>query len=127
MKVEFRKAPNTPKEFEISLNSVKFLGTFSRISNKLAKIHSNIVGDYNVECYKCGNEINKKVDENYTFTVSDGILSTKDEREDEIIIEIDDHIIDFDAILNSELESLKSDYYICNSCDTNENFVDIEI
>jgi hypothetical protein len=127
MKIEFRKVPNIEKEFEISLNSVKFLGSFSRISNKLVRITSQIEGNLDVECCKCGNSIGKVIDENLIFTVSDGILSTKDEREDEIIIEIDDHIIDFEAILNSELESIKSDYYICDNCSTNDNFVDIEI
>ena len=127
MKVEFRKVPNTAKEFEIISNSVKFLGTFSKISNRLVKIDSEIIGNYEVECCKCGNEISKKIDEKINFTVSDGIFSSEDEKENEIIIEIDNHIIDFEEILNSELESFKSDYYVCDNCDTNEQFVDIEI
>jgi len=127
MQIEFRKVPNIEKEFEISLNSVKFLGTFSRISNKLVKITSQIKGNLDVECCKCGNSISKDLDESLVFTVCDGILSTQEEKEDEIIIEIDDHIIDFEEILQSELESIKSDYYICDNCTTNDNFVDIEI
>ena len=38
MKIEFRKIPLNSSEFKIDLNSVKFLGTFSKISSKLAKI-----------------------------------------------------------------------------------------
>jgi uncharacterized metal-binding protein YceD (DUF177 family) len=127
MKVEFRKVPNIEKEFKISLNSVNFLGTFSRISNKLVRIDAQIKGNYPVECYKCGNEFTVDIDENHIFTVSDGIFSSEDERENEIIIEIDNHIIDFEEILTSELESLNSEYHICDSCSTNDTFVDIEI
>ena len=127
MKVEFRKVPNIEKEFKISLNSVNFLGTFSRISNKLVRIDAQIQGNYPVECYKCGNEFTVNIDENHIFTVSDGIFSSEDERENEIIIEIDNHIIDFEEILTSELESLNSEYHICDSCSTNDTFVDIEI
>ena len=42
MKIEFRKIPLQDSEFEISSNSVKFLGTFSKISSKLAKINSKL-------------------------------------------------------------------------------------
>ncbi|MCK5294243.1 MAG: hypothetical protein KAJ49_06280 [Arcobacteraceae bacterium] len=127
MKVEFRKVPNIAKEFKISLNSVNFLGTFSRISNKLVRIDAQIEGNYPVECCKCGKEFAVNIDEKHIFTVSDGIFSSHDERENEIIIEIDDHIINFEDILNSELESLNSEYHICNDCATSDNFVDIEI
>ena len=127
MKVEFRKVPNIAKEFKISLNSVNFLGTFSRISNKLVKIDAQIVGNHPVECCKCGKKFIVSIDEKQVFTLSDGIFSSEDERENEIIIEIDNHIINFEDILNSELESLNSEYHICDDCSTNDSFVDIEI
>ena len=127
MKVEFRKVPNIEKEFKISLNSVNFLGTFSRISNKLAKINSHIEGIVPVECYKCGKELSINIDEKQIFTLSDGVFSSENERENEIIIEVDNHIVNFEDILNSELESLGSEYHLCDDCSANDNFVDIEI
>ncbi len=127
MKIEFRKVPNNEKDFEIDLNSVKFLGTFSKISNKLVIINSRIVGKHTVLCCKCGNEIEILLDEAQVFKVSDGIFSSDEEENGEIIIECDNHIIDFEDILNSELESINSDYHICSICNTNDNFVDIEI
>jgi len=127
MKIEFRKIPNIPKEFEISSNSVKFLGIFSKITNKLVKIEANIIGDYDVECCKCGNKIIKKLNEKNIFIISDGIFSSENnDIDEEIIVEVDNHIVDFDEILQSELESIKSDYYICDNCTTNKRFVDIE-
>jgi len=127
MKVEFRKVPQVPKEFKICVDSVNFLGTFSRISNKLAKIDAKIEGNFDVECYKCGKELTVNIDEKHIFTISDGVFDSDNERENEIIIEIDNHILNFEDILNSELESLSSEYHTCKDCDTNDKFVDIEI
>jgi len=127
MKIEFSKLPRNKNDFEISSDSVKFLGNFCRISGTIAKIDSKIIGNYDVECCKCGNTINKSIDENIIYTLVDGSLSSKDEREDEVIIEVNNHTVDFDEILNSELESVKSDYYFCDNCNTNDEFVDIEI
>jgi len=67
-----------------------------------------------------------KLDEKQVFILSDGIFSSNDEKEDEIVIEIDNHIVDFNEILNSELESINSDYHICEDCKTNDKFVEIE-
>lgn len=127
MKIEFSKLPRNRQKFEISSNSVKFIGTFCRITATIAKIDAIIKGNFEVECCKCAKNISQSVDENIVYTLSDGAISLKDEREDEIIIEIDNHIVDFDDILNSELESINSDYYLCDSCSANGQFVDIEI
>jgi len=127
MKIEFSKLPRNEHEFEIIKDSVKFLGTFSRITGTIARINSNIIGNFDIECCKCGQILKKNIDQKIVYTLSDGEISLKDERENEIIIEVNNHIVDFEEILNSEIESIKSDYYICDNCDTNEKFVDIEI
>ena len=127
MKIEFRKLPVEPTEFEISSNSVKFLGTFSKITSNLAKIDTTLLGNCDVDCCKCGTTLNIELDEKINFLVSDGIY-TPDDRDDEesIVIEIDDHIVDFNEILHSEIESLNSEYYICDACKENDKFVEIE-
>jgi len=114
-------------EFEILSNSVKFLGTFSKISSNLTKINSSLLGDCSVDCCKCGEIITINLDEKINFLVSDGIYSSDDRKDEEyVIIESKDHILDFDEILHSELESLKSEYYICDICKKNDNYVEIE-
>jgi hypothetical protein len=127
VKIEFRKLPVEPTEFEISSNSVKFLGTFSKITSNLAKIDTTLLGNCDVDCCKCGTTLNIELDEKINFLVSDGIY-TPDDRDDEesIVIEIDDHIVDFNEILHSEIESLNSEYYICDACKENDKFVEIE-
>ena len=126
MKIEFRKIPLQETEFEISSNSVKFLGTFSKISSKLAKIDSKLSGNYDVDCCKCGKTFEISVDFELQFLLSDGIYSSDKDEEEFVIIEVEDHILDFDEILHSELESLKSEYHVCDNCKNNDELVEIE-
>ena len=127
MKIEFRKIPLNATEFEINTDSVKFLGTFSKISSKLAKINANLNGNCDVDCCKCGKTLSINLDENINFLVSDGIYSSSDKEDDNfVIIEVEDHLLDFDDILLSEIESQKSEYYICSTCEENKNFIEIE-
>jgi hypothetical protein len=127
MKIEFRKIPLNKTIFEIDSNSVKFLGTFSKISSKLAKISADLNGNCDVDCCKCGKSITINIDENTNFLVSDGAYESNQHNDEEfVIIEAQDHILDFDDILHSEIESLKSEYYVCDTCKNNDNLVEIE-
>jgi|SaaInl47_10m_RNA_FD_contig_31_2406251_length_1120_multi_12_in_0_out_0_3 hypothetical protein len=126
MKIEFRKIPLQETEFEIISNSVKFLGTFSKISSKLAKIKSVFIGNYDVDCCKCGLTFNVEIDNEIIFLACDGIYSSEQDNEELVIIEVEEHIVDFNEILHSEIESLKSEYHVCDTCKKNDNFVEIE-
>jgi uncharacterized metal-binding protein YceD (DUF177 family) len=121
MQIEFRKVPLQPKNFELNSNSVKFLGSFCKISQKLVKINSIINGEVEVNCYKCGETFSQKIEEDIDFLVSDGICEVDDEKNlDDIIIECENSMIDFDEILNGEVESFQSDYHLCNNCNEND-------
>jgi hypothetical protein len=127
MKIEFRKIPLNSSEFKINSNSVKFLGTFSKISSKLAKISANLSGECDVDCCKCGKIVTISIDDSINFLVSDGNYEPNQHDDEEfVIIEAQNHILDFDDILHSEIESLKSEYYVCNACKNNDNLVEIE-
>ena len=127
MKIEFTKVPLNGTEFEINSNSVKFLGTFSKISSKLAKISANMNGNCDVDCCKCGKIIAINIDENIDFLVSDGNYEPNQHNDEEfVIIEAQNNILDFDDILHSEIESLKSEYYICDTCKNNDDLVELE-
>ena len=126
MKIEFRKIPLQESEFEISSNSVKFLGTFSKISSKLAKINSKIHGNCDVDCCKCGITFDVPLDLEMKFLLSDGIYSSEQDDGEFVIIEVEDHILNFNEILHSELESLRSEYHVCDNCKNNDNLVEIE-
>ena len=114
MKIEFRKVPHTPKEFNAEFNSVKIEGTFCKISQSLVKVDAILKGSTDVDCCRCGTSEIINVDEDLHLLLSDGLYK-KDESE-YLVIEVENGLIDFDDIIESELNSVKSDYHICNSC-----------
>ncbi len=120
MKIEFRKIPQNTSEFDISSDSVKFSGVFSKISTNIAKVDGTIEGNFTVDCCRCGEEMSIPLSEKTEFLLSDGIYKQKDE-DDLIVIEVEDHFVDFEELLQSELESLRSEFYTCDKCKDNED------
>ena len=114
MKIEFRKAPQTTKELEIDYNSVKIEGTFCKISQSLVKVDAVLLGNTDIDCCRCGISEIIEVDEELHLLLSDGVYN-KDESE-YLVIEVENNLIDFDEIIESELNSIKSDYHICKDC-----------
>jgi hypothetical protein len=114
MKIEFRKAPQTPKELEIEYNSVKIEGTFCKISQSLVKVDAVLLGNTDIDCCRCGITEIIEVNEELHLLLSDGVYN-KDESE-YLVIEVENNLIDFDEIIESELNSIKSDYHICKDC-----------
>lgn len=121
MKIEFRKVPSTPKELVIELDSVKIEGTFCKISQSLVKIDAELVGNTDIDCCRCGKTEIIEVDETLNFLLSDGIY--KNDESEELVIEIENSTIDFDEIIQGELNCIKSDYFICEDCSqSNDDF-----
>jgi len=114
MKIEFRKVPQTPKELEVEYNSVKIEGTFCKISQSLVKVDAVLLGNTDIDCCRCGITEVIEVDEELHLLLSDGVYN-KDESE-YLVIEVENNLIDFDEIIESELNSIKSDYHICKDC-----------
>ena len=114
MKIEFRKAPQTTKELVVEYNSVKIEGTFCKISQSLVKVDAVLLGNTDIDCCRCGITEVIEVDEELHLLLSDGVYN-KDESE-YLVIEIENNLIDFDEIIESELNSIKSDYHICKDC-----------
>jgi len=124
MKIEFRKVPHTPKELNVEYNSVKFEGTFCKISPSLVKIQGHLLGDLTLTCSRCGIDDTVALDEKSDFLLSDGIYKSNSE-DDELVIEIENGLIDFDEIIQSEINSIQSDYHICTSCE-DRDFIEKE-
>lgn len=126
MKIEFKKIPTSEKSFSYEVDSVKIEGTFCRMSPSLIKIKSQLMGTMPVECCVCGKDFAIELDESLELLVSFGPYNGKIIGE-EIVFEADEEIVDFDAILASETESIKSDYHICDVCCENDDDVEFEI
>jgi uncharacterized metal-binding protein YceD (DUF177 family) len=125
MKIEFRKVPLQESALELSSQTAKLSGTFCKISSKLVKIEANLTGSLDVECCKCGKTFPISLNERVELLVSDGEYQSS--QEDElVVVEVDDSFVDFSEILESELESIRSEYYICDECNTKDNEINIE-
>ncbi len=120
MKIEIKKVPFNKKEFKTSFNSVEIEGTFSRISASLVDIDAKLKGSTIISCSRCGAECPIDLCEEEKFLISDGIY--KDDQHKDLVIEVQDGVIDFDEIIESELESIRSDYYLCEECSQDDSF-----
>ncbi len=125
MKIEFRKVPQSPRDLISEFNSVKIEGTFCKISASLVKVDVNLTGETSVECCRCGENDTITLDENLNFRISDGVYNNKSSDLEDLIIEVENSIIDFDEIIQSELSSIYSDYHICSNC-SDVDFVEQE-
>ena len=114
MKIEFKKVPQITKELEVIYDSVKIEGTFCRISQSLVKVEAVLKGNTDIDCCRCGTTEVIEVEEELKLLLSDGIY--KNDESEYLVIELDNSLIDFDEIIESELNSIKSDYHICNEC-----------
>lgn len=122
MVVSFKKVTTAPKTFNIETEDIKFFGEFSYFNKNLAKLNGKIIGDIPLECSRCL-EV-EKVTQNVDLEIllSDGIYKQDDHSPELDIIEFENGQIDFDYILNSEIESIQSDYFLCSKCKKTDNF-----
>lgn len=123
MKTEFKKINFTKKDFSLICNSVKFEGTFCRMSSDLIKVESIFQGNLELTCDRCAQTEEIYLDEKLDFLLSDGPY-TKDSSE--MIMETKDGIIDFNEIVDSEISSIRSDYFICSECEKNRKSIEQE-
>jgi hypothetical protein len=120
MKIEFRKIPFEAKKFSFTSNSVLFEGNFGKITSTLAKFDAKMSGNITLSCYKCGEDMNLNICEDINFIVSDGIYL--DDKYEETVIEVDNNIIDFNELIDSEITSINSDYHKCDNCQDDKIF-----
>jgi len=125
MKIEFKKVPSSPRNFTSEHASVRIEGTFCKISPSLVKIDSKITGKTSVTCCRCGDDSIITFDEEFNFFISDGVFENKSSESEDLVIEVEDNIIDFDEIIQSEVSSIYSDYHICANC-TDNDFIEQE-
>ena len=76
-------------------------------------IEGTLKGEVEVECIKCLKNFTREIDENVKFKVVKPPYEGFDEEYD--IIEQEKY--DLEEILKSEIESIKNDYNICESCE----------
>jgi len=115
LKIELKKFPINPKEFETSFGGLELKGIFFKENPHQIKIEAKISGELEVDCNRCANIFTKQINDDLKLIITDEIYNGFDENYD--VIEIDSNIVDFDVIISSEIESYKLDFEnICKNC-----------
>jgi hypothetical protein len=114
MKIPFRKIGTVSQEFDAHEKSATFKGSLKHYQRGLIMLDGHINGTLNVTCDICAENFDTILDEKLTFLLSDGVFNGHDENYD--VVEFLDGIIEIDALLSSELESIRSDYHRCPAC-----------
>jgi hypothetical protein len=119
MKVMLRKVTKTPLDFEVKSDEITFKGYLEYHQGKLILLDATLKGSLKHSCDICAEEFQLIVDEKVTFFISDGIYED-DGSLDFDVVESFDGNADIEELLHSEIELIRTDYHICDSCKTDE-------
>jgi hypothetical protein len=115
--IPFKHLNSNPLEFDVIMGNTSFQGTLVHKKGKIAQLNGTITGTIQVPCDLCAEIVERVLNEELSFYISDGIIS---ENEDELdIVEITTPMIDMEELLNSEIELIRSDYFCCPQCEGN--------
>ncbi|NPA11749.1 MAG: hypothetical protein GXO62_05870 [Epsilonproteobacteria bacterium] len=103
-------------KIEKSFQKLTLVGESIKDNDNNILIDGKITGVVEVECVKCLNSFEKEIDEDVKFKIVKPPYNGFDEDYD--IIEQEK--FDIEEILKSEIESIKSDYNICQNCKSDD-------
>ena len=115
MKIAFKKLGSQPLHFEANCDKAFFSGDLILKKSNLAQLNGTITGSISIPCDICAEEVERPLNEEVAFYLSDGIYEGNDEEFD--VVEIDQSMIDMEELLKSEIELIKSDYFCCTNCE----------
>lgn len=115
MKIELKKITATPKSVSLESEGVILSGEIKRISPKLYEFKAHLGGEITLICDHSGEEYQKPLDEDLVLYISNGVWDSQSQSDlmtEFDVIEFFDGFIDFEYILQSEINSIKMDYHI---------------
>lgn len=114
MKVAFRKITSEKKTFVLEDNGLNFECTIFKKSSNICILQGRISGFISLSCDLTGDDFAKEIEQELVLYISDGLWNSQSQFKDDIIdvIEFFDGFIDIKHIFHSEIELIKSDYYI---------------
>lgn len=115
MKIAFTKISSVPQDFSFEQDGVRLEGILKQKNEKEVFCKASLFGNFEHICDRCGDEMRVNIDENLWLILSDGEYKNGSQILEDVV-EFYDGFIDFDELLNSEIESIKSDYFYCNNC-----------
>ncbi|MBE0495094.1 MAG: DNA-binding protein [Campylobacterales bacterium] len=115
MTIEFRKIPKEAFEIDVQEGEISLKAWVLKKTPSLLLCQGNIVGTLQHHCDRCGADLVIPLDEEVEVWISDGVMPASEEGLLNLV-EFFDERADFNAILHSELEAIKSDYFYCQTC-----------
>ena len=122
MKIAFHKVTRRPMDIEHTLNECTLKGEIKRVSSNEVELDANLSGNAQLYCDRCGDSIDRDINTKLQLRLSDRAVGM----EDLDMIEFADGFIDFDYIIESEINLLSAGYNYCNKCENSSDELDIE-
>ena len=123
MQIVFDKIGSTEKPIFLNEEGIILDGTLVKSGYHQVTLDATLNGDIELACDRCGTEYMYNVGSKLRLKLSDIVSEDKDDLD---IIEFLDGKIDVLHILKSEINSIKSGYNYCESCDNNDENFEVE-
>ena len=115
MKIAFKKITAQPKEVSLELEGVRLSGELYRLDSTMLCLKGKLSGEIWLVCDYSGEEFKERLDNPLVLYISDGFWDTQSQSkklESFEVIEFFEGFVDLHYILESEIESLRSDYHV---------------
>jgi uncharacterized metal-binding protein YceD (DUF177 family) len=123
MKIVFDKISSTGKPIGLSSEGVLLEGTLRKSGYHQVTLDAQMSGSIELSCDRCGDTYNYDINNKLRLKLSDLVSEDKDDLD---IIEFLDGEIDILYILQSEINTFKSTYNYCDSCDNSDEDFEVE-
>ncbi len=121
MKILFDKISSNAKAFEYPKDDTILIGSLSKKSHHEVHLEADLSGTIVLDCVRCGTSYLHSLDNHLDLILSDKVVETQESLD---IIEFLDGVINIEDIVDSEINSIKSEYNYCTKCanSLDENF-----
>ena len=123
MKILFDKVGQSAKPFHEAIDSIVLDGVLQKSGYHRVLLQGEMKGDVPVLCNRCGKHFDQSIDMPLKLTISDQIVEDKDDLD---IIEFLDGMIDVSFILQSEINTITSEYHYCDKCQESEEIFEMD-
>ncbi|MEA2028550.1 MAG: hypothetical protein U9N49_06195 [Campylobacterota bacterium] len=123
MKILFDKIGSTPKVFEYDQEAISIKGTLAKEGFHKVHLEAHLSGNIDLDCVRCGDSFKHDLDNDLDLIISDEVVETRDNLD---IIEFLDGVINIEDIVDSEINSLKSEYNYCKDCASSDEDFEVE-
>ncbi len=113
-RVPFRRVTRDGHPFALKHGKIGIEGSLRWYRPKLLLLEAVLSGPLEVDCYRCGTSFAIMLDEKVEFLLSEGVFRGQDEEYD--VVEVHEELIDLDAVFDSEIALIESDYHSCENC-----------